>query len=162
MLSKGEEKKLIYLLGKLDFPVSEELFQSIMSSFVSVPIELAVFNDKNQILLIYREDKEYNGFHIPGTVLRNNEKVEDALNRLRNTEIRGLKISEPRPIGWVEINKGFGEGENKSRHEISLPHYCRLTEQNSAVEYNFFELNKLPENILPHHKKLIKEIINKK
>ncbi len=162
MLSNNEEKQLVYLLNKLEFPVSEELFQSIMSSFVSVPVELAVFNEKGHILLIYREDKEYSGFHIPGTVLRNNEKVTDALDRLMASEVKELKLSKPTSLGWLEINRGVGEYENKSRHEISLLYHSKLEGENTEAKHNFFEPTKLPENTLPHHKKLIKEILIKK
>ena len=133
-----------------------------MSSFVSVPIELAIFNKNDQILLTYREDEEYQGFHMPGTVLQNNETVPNALERLFNTEIKGLKLSEPKSIGWLEINKGSGEGKNNSRHEISLLHQCMLIEPDNETKYNFFELSKLPENTLPHHSKIIREMITKK
>ena len=158
MLNQEEEKQLIPLLEKLEFPISLELFRTVMKTFVSVPIDLAILNDKNEILLIERTDAEYTGLHIPGTVLLNNESVSDALKRLEEKEIIGLHISEPKSIDiWTEVARGTGEGENKTRHEISLLHLSR-TVGNNTTSYQFYDMNNLPNTVLSHHKKIIHKL----
>lgn len=159
-LTKNEEIILMGLLEKLSSPISPDVFRVLMRKTVSVPIELAVFNSNNQILMIFRKDEEYNGHHLPGTVLRNDENVNDALKRLIAKELAGANILNINSVGWVEIPRGTNQEENPTRHEISLLHVGYLNDKYKGSG-EFFYPEDLPLNILSHHRRLIREIINR-
>jgi ADP-ribose pyrophosphatase YjhB (NUDIX family) len=156
-LSREEELQLISLLKRTKMPVSYDLFLAIMSSFPSIPVELAVFNKEGEILLFNRIDDEFDGYHSPGTVLRNDDTVEVALKRLIEGELKGLRLTEPISLGWHENIKGSGYFQNPTRHEISLIHVCEAIRKYNG-EGEFFSLDKLPKNMVPHHRKLVPEI----
>jgi ADP-ribose pyrophosphatase YjhB (NUDIX family) len=155
-LSPEEEVQLAELLSRVTWPVKQPVFRGLVGATVSTPIELCVFREQS-VLMFYRKDEEYNGYHIPGTVLRDNEDVPTALNRLIVSEVVGGNVGKVRQVGWMEVKKGTGEFDNPTRHEISLLHYAYiLGEYKGSGE--FFPVNSLPSNTLPHHRQLISTI----
>lgn len=157
MLTEEEEAQLFILLQKTTWPLSPRIFRALVNITISVPIELAVLNERNEILMFYRKDGEYDGNHIPGTVLRNNESIPDALARLRTSEVVDSNISNPIDIGHVEILKGNAPGQNPTRHEISLIHVARLIGSYKGSG-QFYPLDQLPENTLSHHRILVNQV----
>ena len=149
-LTEDETKELVRLLEKLEWPLDPHVFHALVGKVVTVPQELSVINEENRILTFYRKDGEYDGHHQPGTVLRNNETVQQALERLKGGELAGAEIEPPKNIGWVEIPQGNGFGENPTRHEVSLLWLARIKEYSGPG--TFSPLNQLPNNTLPHHK----------
>ncbi|MEK7629867.1 MAG: hypothetical protein AAB432_00590 [Patescibacteria group bacterium] len=158
MLVAHEIELLVALLQRVEWPLNPKIFRAFVNIVVSVPIELAVLNERDEILMFYRKDEEYDGNHIPGTVLRDNETVSDAIARLRKSEVVGGNISDPIDIGHIEIVKGNGFGENPTRHEISLVHVSRLMGPYTGSG-KFYLLDRLPEDTLPHHQKLVSKVI---
>ncbi len=156
-LADGENKQLAPLLSRARWPLEPNVFRALVGMSVSVPIELAVF-DNDQILLFYRRDEEYEGNHMPGTVLRGNETVSDAINRLRVEELDGGYVTKPVSLGWIEVVKGSGPGQDPARHQISLLHACWLVGPYTGSGV-FFSLDDLPSDLLPHHRVLIHEIV---
>lgn len=157
-LTQSEVEQLAGLLGKIEWPMPKEVFYALLRCTVSVPIELAVIDDKGYVLMFYRKDEEYDGYHMPGTVLRDNEDVSNALRRLLASELVGANISAPQNIGWIEIPRGSGHGENPTRHEISLIFLARLHGEYQGKGGEFFPIHKLPKNTLPHHVTLIQQV----
>ena len=156
-LSPEEQEQLTALLKRVQLPVSYDLFLAIMGAFPSVPVELAVFNEKGEVLLFHREDKEFTGYHSPGTVYRFGETVNTALERVKKAELPGLSLTTPIILGWHENNHGNGYGQNPTRHEISLIHACELIGPYEG-EGKFFPIDQLPDNMVPHHIILVPEI----
>lgn len=158
-LDKEERTKLLVtLLRELKWPLDPKVFGTLLNKTVSVPIELAVLNDRDEVLMFYRKDDEYDGNHIPGSVLRDTDTVGGVLTRLRNGEVVGGNVTEPIFIGWAEIPKGTGPGENPTRHEISLVFLCRLVGEYKGSG-KFYPLDQLPENTLSHHRVLVSNVI---
>ena len=153
-LSSVEWKVLAELLERARWPFESSAFDALSGVTVADPIELLVFNDQGQISMSPRADK-YVGLHMPGTVLRDNEDVPTAIKRLVARELPGADVTPPLSLGWKEVHKGTGEGENPYRHEISLIHSCHLREPWKDSE--FFDPANLPDNTLSHHKLLIGE-----
>ncbi len=149
---------LAFLLKFVNWPLKPCVFAAGVNKFVSVPVELAVLDDQRRVLMFYRKDDEYNGYHMPGTVLRDNEDVPGAIQRLLKSEVVGGKVTPPISLGWVEIPKGSGPGQNPTRHEISLLHTCWLKESYIGQGGEFFAVDQLPDNTLPHHRVLVNEI----
>lgn len=155
MLNPEETKQLVALLKKTEWPLAPEVFHSFMGKIVSIPIELGVFNEDGEILLIYRDDWEFRGWHLPGTVLRDNESVSDAIARLIRSEV-GVDVTNPVSIGWFESGRDI----HPTRHEISLLHTCFLKEGYSG-KGKFFSSTNLPEDTLEHHKTIVSKMLGR-
>ena len=154
-LTDQEKEMLAGLLRRLKPPYGPKVFPAWVENFVTTPVEMAVFNSDRQILLVYREDPEYKGWHSPGTILRDEEDVPTALERLINGELGGAKVTRPVPLGWVEVHRGNGLGQNPTRHEISLLHACFVQNLSLSGKDRLFSIDQLPENTLTHHKEVI-------
>jgi hypothetical protein len=151
VLTADESEQLASLLGKVEWPVPPNVFHALMKATVSVPIELGVFDSDGRVLLIYRDDFEFKGWHMPGTVLRENEDIPTAIKRLGQGEVK-TPTSPPISLGWAEI-KGV-------RHEVSLLHVCRLEGAYSG-EGQLFDPRQLPPDTLDHHQYLIGEMLSR-
>ncbi len=153
MLTTAEEITLIELLGKMKWPISKDVFHALMPKVVSVPLELCTLDQEGRVLMIHRTDPEYTGYHMPGTVLRDNEDVPTALTRLIHEELSGSPVATPKNIGWVEVKRGTGEGEDQGRHQISLLYLTHI-EGAYRGKGEFFPLDAIPDDTLSHHKML--------
>ena len=91
-LNESETLELVRLLGKLEWPVGKKVFHALMRCVVSVPLELVVFGEGGHVLLIDRKDEEFNGWHMPGTVMRDSDSVSSALERLLQNELGGQEV----------------------------------------------------------------------
>ncbi len=150
MLTETETLQLASLLEKLEWPLDSRIFHPLVTKVVTVPIELGVFNAEGKILLIYRNDAEFTGWHVPGTVLRDDgEDVPAAIRRLGNGEVETY-ISTPIPVGWLESPKD----EHSPRHEVALLHVCKL-EGLYPGRGQFFDPTSLPDDTLCHHKRIV-------
>jgi len=141
----------------MEWPLDKRVFHVLVQKIVSVPNEIAVLDKEHRILTIYRDDAEYTGHHLPGTVLRDSESVEESLKRLLQDELAGNKIASIENIGWIEILKGTGNGMNPTRHELSLLWIARL-EDEYCGEGVLSQLDLLPENTLSHHHLIVQKV----
>ncbi|MDQ3017021.1 MAG: NUDIX domain-containing protein, partial [Bacteroidota bacterium] len=134
-------------------------WHELVKKFITVAIELCILDDQNRVFLVYRKDKEYDGYHMPGTVVNDWEGVLDAKKRLVEGEvaIQGLTITDPQPIGWLEVQRGNGPHTDHSRHGLSLLHVAHFSStfvpKNGAGFYSF---DALPKNTLISHRYLLK------
>ncbi len=158
-LTADEVSLLAELLRRVEWPLPLPVFAAAMNKFVSTPIELAVLDSSGRVLMVHREDAEYVGNHMPGTVLRDNENVPAAINRLLTREVGG-KVTPPVSLGWVEVSKGNGPGQDPNRHQISLLHVCWLTGAYEGAG-RFFPVDQLPEDTLEHHRLLVREMMSR-
>ena len=156
-LTEPETLELVHLLEKIEWPVNKQIFHALMTKIISVPMELAVIDDKNRIFTSYRQDTEYDGHHLPGTVLRDNETVPGAICRLLKSELADAKIESIKNIGWIEICRGNDFGKNPTRHEVSLLWLARIKNYigKSGV---FSPFDQLPKNILSHHRLIAEKV----
>jgi len=157
-LTQKEERKLVELLEKLEWPVPKEVFHALTRKTVTVPLELCVLDDQNRLLTFYRKDEEYDVHHTPGTVLRDNENIPEALERLISSELVGYNITKPENIGWVYVPRGNEYGQDPNRHEISLVFMARLISKGGEADGVFSSLDALPENILSAHHLMAKKL----
>ncbi len=162
-LTNEEKLKLVSLIKKIDSKeIRGEIWHEFIKKFVTVSIEMCVFDNKNRLLLVYRKDEEFDGYHIPGSVINFWETVEEAKDRLIKNEITeplNLKIKNLESIGWVDIYKDFWFNKSDSRHPISLLFIAKTDDVFDGVEgAGFFEIDDLPENTLDCHKFFIRFI----
>ena len=158
-LSDEEQTQLALLLSRMESPLRPDVFYALVHSTVSVALELVVFDAEGKILLEYRKDTEYDGFALPGTVLRNNEDVSSAMKRLLETEVKS-KTSNPVSLGWLEIQKGAQADQDRYRHYIPLLYACKM-EARYEGSGEFFAYDSFPENTLSHEKMIIEEVVRR-
>ncbi|MEK7083884.1 MAG: NUDIX domain-containing protein [Patescibacteria group bacterium] len=157
-LTEKENTQLAELLRRAQWPLHPQVFGALMKVSVSVPIELAVLDRKNRVLMIRRNDSEYAGWHMPGTVLRGDEGVPAAIRRLLDEEAKA-EVTPPVYVDWTEIPKGTGPRQDPNRHQISLVYVCWLLKPYRSRQSQFFPLLSLPEKTLPHHRVLAEKVI---
>lgn len=161
MLNKQEGKQLADLLGKLSFPCSPEVFNALCNNLITNPYELAVLKGRlsgnPEVLMIYREDNWYKGWHIPGTVMLPGDTEESAFRRLVTKEVGG-DVTTAEFVDRMHFKAGNGYGENPRGQEISLLFTCDLVGEVYSRRGKFFPLNKIPKNTLTSHVALIERV----
>jgi hypothetical protein len=125
-----------------------------------VPIELIITDAFNRVFMIYRDDGEFKGWHIPGSVWNDWETIPDRRKALVAGEVikdAGLTISDPVPIGWLGVYRGDGPDNSLTRNSCALMHLAHVIGEPTMREgYGFFPLDHLPEDTLSHHKYMLR------
>ncbi len=160
-LTDGEKKELADLLERVDnVQIRGEIWHQLVKKFITVPIELCILDSKNRVFLAYRKDQEFDGYHLPGTVINDWETVHEAGIRLMKGEVMrdaGFKITKLEPIGWLEVRRGNGPEESRTRNAVSLLHVAKLVGKFKPKEgMGFFPFNDYPKNTLGHHHFLLR------
>lgn len=138
-----------------------ELFEWI-SSMVPVPnVDLMVLNDKNEILLSWRDDEYYGkGWHLPGGCIRFKETAAERVQKTAKTELGTEVIFDEEPVAIRDMIMGKGCREPYKRaHHVATLYKCSLPDgfaidNNGRQEAEAGYLKwfaKIPENILEVH-----------
>lgn len=137
-LTSKEIKVLVKLLEKVRLPAPYPVFIALCKSVPLIAVDLAVMPDKNHILLTYRKDEFYDGWHLPGSILRSLESVENAFRRVARSELC-VKVSRPKFTTYFSYfdNREYG---------IALLFVAKPKSKPAAGKY--FNLDKLPKNFL--------------
>tara|TARA_B110000014_G_C20018977_1_gene528610 strand:- start:394 stop:819 length:426 start_codon:yes stop_codon:yes gene_type:complete len=130
---------------------SDKEYNEFRKHFVFSCVDLLIFHD-NSILLTKRTINPFKGYwHLPGTIIRRNEKREDAVRRAAEDEL-GKEIIIKQELGVYESIVSF-------RHDISNAFVVKFKNKNNIItdfqsqEYKFFK--RLPSKIPIHHKNMI-------
>ena len=104
-LNNEELSQLLDLLRRVNnTQIRGPVWHALIQVFPTVPLELIVLNDDNEVLLVYREDNEFKGWHHPGSVWNDWETIATRMQKLISGEIvkdAEIQITEPQSIGWV-------------------------------------------------------------
>jgi len=153
-LNKEEWSDWVNLTKRIRFvddKIPKEAFFAWCEYFYTVPMELMGFrivNQKPEILLIYRKDEYYDGYHVPGAVLIPGQKIEDALSNLLKRELGdNVRINHLEFVKYFEMLKGSGIGQNSRGHEIKIVFAGKIEGEPKNGEW--FAKNNLPNNIIP-------------
>ncbi len=124
----------------------EALFEVFVSKAVLMIVELIAINKDGKILLTWRDDKFYYGWHIPGGFMGVGETVEQAAQRIAKRELGGpvtnLKLA-------TFLNYRY---EDPRSHSFSHIHTCRR--EKAPTNGKFFsvaEIKRLPKSELLYH-----------
>ena len=155
-LNDSEKKQLASLLEKIDnTEIRGEIWHQLVKKFITVPVELCILDDMNRVFLVYRKDREFDGYHMPGSVVNDWETVDEAVLRLIRQEITeavGIEITEPESIGWIDSPREATRREPSPRHGILLLHIARFHGEFTPREgMGFYSLDELPPNVLGCH-----------
>ncbi len=146
MINKKELKQLVSLLKKIDNPhkgLPQSVFDALCSIVSFAGCELIVINNKKELLLTWRNDKWWRGWHFPGGLLRYRESFKERIQKVAWDEL-GISITSHKflfPINYVQGERG---------HVISLVFLCKTKE--IPKDGKFFK--KMPKKIINAHKEL--------
>ncbi|MEK7172555.1 MAG: hypothetical protein AAB723_02470 [Patescibacteria group bacterium] len=149
-LTEDELALYLRLQAKVGYrQTGKVVFESFFPILPMVPYELAVvrkIDGLDHVLLWYREDEHYIGWHMPGSYLRFGESDRQVIERTLSKEV-GLTLvsaefichfNTPPETGWVP------------NHQIAQFFLCETSGEPTTEE--FFLIDALPEKILDFHR----------
>lgn len=156
----NDETQLVELLNKLEPGfLPYEVFMAI-ARLVALPIiEIIPLmrgddGSLNVLLLERHKDKDlWAGMvHTPGTVIRAGDSEETAFERITNDELNGTRVSQPVFVENI-IHK------SKRGYEVARVFYVEILDEPKIGK--LYNVNDLPENIIPEQKKFIALAVKK-
>lgn len=145
-LSDDEIRLVSNLLSKLDpgllpFSIFHEITRITTTPIIEI-VPLRRDGENIKILLLKREhdDPVWPGqLHVPGTVIRATDTLEDAFNRILTKELGGLTASRPKFVKNVLHRSGRGM-------ESSQIYWIDIAGEASTGQ--FYEVGELPEALV--------------
>jgi len=140
MISQKEIKQLAGLLKKIDNPhegLPQPVFDALVNVVPFVACEVIIINDKKGVLMTWRDDKWWRGWHFPGGLLRFRECFEERIEQVAWQEL-GINISTFEFL-FIKNHEQCARG-----HAVSLVFLCQ-TEMKPKTG-RFFK--KMPKNIV--------------
>lgn len=137
-LNEKETKVLVRLLKKVKLPASYPVFRALCKSVPMIAVNLAVMPDNRRLLLTYRDDEFYKGWHIPGSILRYRESLADVFKRIGRQELK-MKIRRPQFVNYFIEHSSRG-------HELILLFAVRTAGVPKVGRY--FSLKRPPQDLL--------------
>lgn len=134
---------LIALLKHLEPGHWEEAFIPLKKMGVSCAVELVIISGRG-VLLTWRDDVFFTGWHTPGTYLDQGETWEMAAKRCAKREL-GVDVSVVRPLPPPMNNT-----DNPRFHDITVLLLCCITEGMPAKGRWFTQC---PQDLIPVHQK---------
>ncbi|MDD5110210.1 MAG: NUDIX hydrolase [Patescibacteria group bacterium] len=149
-LTKREQNQLVTLLGKIARPkrdLPESIFEALILVVPFLACELVVVDRHGRILLTWRDDKYWRGWHFPGGLLRYGETF---LHRIRYVARHELGVGVTRARFMSVLNyPGAGRG-----HGVSLVWRC--TVERTPKKGKFFA--RMPKDIIWEHQRVWKKV----
>lgn len=145
MLTQKETKQLVSLIKKIDKPhegLPQPVFDALINTVPFVACELVLINSRG-ILLTWRNDKLWTGWHFPGGLLRFRERFEERIERVAWNEL-GVDIINSKFLYAKDCSQG------KRGHVVSLVFLCKTAM--APKKGKFFK--KMPKNIIEDHKEM--------
>ena len=138
------------------------VFHAGVQKVPSVPLELIVLDTQSRVLLAYRDDHEFKGWHHPGSVWNDWETIPQRRTKLVAGEVvkgAGIQITEPKSIGWVGVYRGTEPDNNASRNACSIIHIANLIGEFTPKDgYGFFPIESPPKDTLGCHKYMLRRV----
>lgn len=141
-----------------------DLFEFSTTLLPFVNVDLLIFNNKNQILLSWRDDAHYGkGWQIPGGIIRMMETIEDRIQKTAIREIGCRVEHDPEPFAVheniIHEKRNGLENQMERDHNISLLYKCRVPDEyvidngdrKEAEEGYLKWFDRFPDNLLECH-----------
>ena len=131
----------------------QKIYDQFGKYFPFSTVDVIIF-EQDHFVLIKRKIMPYKGlWHLPGGIVRKNEKIKDTAKRVVKIE---LNLD-------IELEKFLGVYENpiRTRHDIT---HCFIATIKNKIDNNFENksisfFKKIPHNTIPYHKHVIKDAI---
>ena len=161
-LTANQERRLIELLDKVKQPYSTELFEALARRLPVIGLEAVVlreFDGRLEVLMTARPDNDLiakwaGKWHIPGTILRNEETIEDGFLRLGEREFGATLVN----IRFVYLH--FPRGGDRTSN-LQLVHVADIAESQPRLG-TWFDVEELPEKLIDGHRQIISEVIRRR
>lgn len=140
---------MISLLKKIDNPhkgLPQPIFDALCGLVPFVACELVIV-DKKGILLTWRNDKWWRGWHFPGGLFRFRESFEERIEQVAQKEL-GVNIKSFKFLFAKDCSQGA------RGHTVSLIFRCETVMTPKHGKY----FKKMPKNIIKEHKEFWKKI----
>jgi len=153
MLNQKETKRLVLLLKKIDKPhegLPQLVFDALTKIVPFVACEL-VIAEKEGVLLTWREDKWWKGWHFPGGLLRFQESFKERIEQVAWKEF-GVNVSSFKFLFAKDCS------HSKRGCGVSLVFLCKTAMAPNRGKF----FKKMPKNIIGDHRELwmmVKKII---
>lgn len=154
-LSQDEIKKLsaaaISLITEPEKGIGSDLFEAVIKIVPQVAVEALIVDDINhpkKILVTWRKDKNYTGWHFPGGFIRFGSSFEKTLHDVVKKKT-GVKIRRIKDTG-IKYSE-----TDKRGHTVGLVFLVELAGKPTIGKW----FNSTPEKLLKHHKFFLKEAI---
>ncbi len=150
MLPKKDLNSLKNIISKIKNPergIEQEVFDILCKIITHLACELIVINRRKEILLTFRQDKIWQGWHFPGGLLRYREAFKSRLEQVAKLELQ-TKLKTAKflfPINYVKSQRG---------HDVSLVFLCELKGEPKTGQW----FKQMPKNIIPEHRALWKKV----
>lgn len=141
--------------------LGEELFLQISSLVPIVNVDLLVYNERGQFLLVKRNDPHCGkGWHVPGGCIRFKETCEERIHKVAQKELGINKFFfDKDPIKVFEIIENENrpiENQNERAHFITLVYKCYVDDSYEINNGNLTEkdggcikwFDKLPDDLI--------------
>jgi hypothetical protein len=153
-LTDKEAKILVRLLGKLmdksllpphmPLPIWRALLK-----IVPIPsVEVIITKSGKDFLLTYRQDDDWNGWHIPGGFIAPGESIQKACERVAKREL-GIRVK------YHHLISAFSWPDSPYGNDFSLICLCS-TDQSSKVGKFFSEI---PPDAVLHHREFLLDFL---
>lgn len=142
-LNRQGRHLLIELLEHLEPGNWGEVFIPLKKMGVSCAAELVIISGRG-VLLTWRDDTFFTGWHTPGMYLNQDETWEMAANRCAKREL-GVEVSVVR-----SLSPPMNNTDNPRFHDVTVLLLCCIT-QGTPSEGRWF--TSCPENLIPVQKK---------
>ena len=111
-------------IGNARQGLPQPVFDLISRITAVVNVDLLIRNDRREILLTWRHDALYHGWHLPGGVVRFKERMEDRVAAVARIEL-GSTVSIPsEPLAITQI---IHPNRAARGHFVSFLFDCTLT-----------------------------------
>lgn len=143
---------MISLLKKIDNPhegLPQPVFDALCGMVPFVACELVIV-DKKGILLTWRNDKWWRGWHFPGGLFRFRESFEERIKKVARKEL-GVNIKSFKLLFVKDCSQGA------RGHVVSLVFRCETVMTPKHGKY----FQKMPKNIIEEHREFWKKIQKK-
>lgn len=148
MPTTNEVQKLVELLRKidahnLDLGLPLEVFDVLTKIVPFVSCELAVVNDKKELLLTRRDDQYWHGWHFPGGLIRFRESFGERIHAVARKEL-GVHVS------GYDFIQPFNYLDDPRGHSVNLLFLGRITGEPKDGRW----FSEPPADIIVHHREL--------
>jgi ADP-ribose pyrophosphatase YjhB (NUDIX family) len=152
MFTIEDERNFLSAAKKLQHPHKDlplPVFESLCNIMPVIGCEIIIRDDKNRLLLTWRDDKWYHGWHFPGGLLRAGDTFKYRINQTAIREL-GVKIKK------ITFLKPLNSGRRDSRgYGVSLIFLCQPETKPKIGKF----FSKMPNDIISVQRILWKEVV---
>jgi len=133
---------------------TENEYHKFRKYFVFSCVDIIILKNNSVLLTKRTQDPHKGSWHVPGSIIRKNETMLQAVKRAAKNELN-LNVKIKKYVGMYE-------NLNSYRHDVSHGFIVTVISGKIKTDFQTKELKffkKIPKNTVPHHKKMIRDIL---